>query len=113
MLKINTILNNLLSWILTSRWKERNLYLFAGLEPVMRYRHKTGIWEIKTEDCSRCGKCCKLITKKHVFATENGCKHLTMSGNEYLCGLGIFRPHGCSIAEIDTVNCSVVWEPVE
>ena len=94
------------------RYIKRNLYVFAGLEPVLR-RRQNG-WEIKTADCSRCGKCCMAIREDHPLGTPNGCRHIQKSGNEYLCGLGIFRPYGCAIAEMKAIKeCTVRWEPVK
>jgi hypothetical protein len=93
------------------KYKKRNFHIFAGLEPIVRRNAALGKWEIKVSDCSRCGTCCKLIRENHPLGTENGCKHISMSGNEQLCGLGIFRPYGCAIAEIDSIKeCTVKWE---
>ena len=91
------------------KYKERHIHLFAGLEPVARLCGDG--WEFKTGDCSRCGKCCASIDERHPLGTSTGCRHLKVSGNEYLCGLGIFRPYGCAIAEMDTIKeCTVRWE---
>ena len=96
------------------RFEKRNLYLFAGLEPVLRYRQQNGYWEVKVADCSRCGKCCRAIREDHPLGTENGCRHLQESGNEWLCGLTIFRPYGCAIAEMEAIeDCTVKWKRVK
>ena len=94
---------------INDKYIKRNLYVFAGLEPVARKR-KDG-WEIKVSDCSRCGKCCEAIRENHPLGTPTGCMHLVKSPGEQLCGLGIFRPYGCAIAEMDCIEeCTVRWE---
>lgn len=99
------------------RYAKRNLYVFAGLEPVLRSRVKSGVrgpWEVKVSDCCRCGKCCEAIRADHVLGTDNGCRYLRRSPGEQLCGLGVFRPFGCAIAELDVIpTCTVKWEAIE
>ena len=106
-------MNNLLIWILESKYKDRNIYIFAGLEPIVRYRQKDKVWEFKTSDCVRCGKCCSAIRSDHPLGKESGeigCRYLDDQGTEMLCGLGIFRPYGCAIAEMETIkDCKVKW----
>ena len=95
------------------RYKDRHFYLFAGMEPVMRCFQNNRYWEVKTSDCSHCGRCCEMIRENHPLGTKNGCKYLDREhGPEQLCGLGIFRPFGCAIAEM-LEDCSVKWERVD
>lgn len=97
------------------RYSERNLWVFAGLEPVAR-RRAGGEWEVKVQPCSRCGECCAAIREDHPLGTEDGCRHLHQSRTDIVCGLGIFRPHGCAIADgsqVGVETCSVKWETVE
>jgi hypothetical protein len=92
------------------RYKGRDIFVFAGIELAIRYFAIGGFWEIKEEDCSRCGECCSTMTgRSFPFATESGCKYLEKSGNEHLCGLSYYRPNGCAVAELDLPNCTVVW----
>jgi hypothetical protein len=94
------------------RCAKRNLYVFAGLEPVARnrvYKGKRGPWEVKTADCSRCGKCCLAIREDHPLGTPDGCRYIERGPGEQLCGLGIFRPYGCAIADQTVDGCSVKW----
>ena len=110
---IKIILWLLYNWLIryrSGKYKKRNFYIFAGLEPIVRNRFGKG-WEIKVSDCSRCGTCCRSIREDHPLGTEDGCKYIEMSGNEHMCGLTIFRPYGCAIAEIDSIKeCTVKWE---
>ena len=99
------------------KYSERNLYVFAGVEPVARNKNHKG-WEVKVAGCSRCGKCCIEIGENHPFGGKNGCRYLYDSGSEKLCGLGypnlgMWRPHGCSIADPTLVEgCTVRWEKI-
>lgn len=96
---------------------KRNLYIFAGLEPVARKRGD--YWEVKINKCNRCGECCKKITDSngHPFAGPDGCIHLQQTApDEHMCGLHIFRPHGCGIADgcqIGVEECTVKWQKVK
>ena len=100
------------------KYNERNLYLFAGVEPVARNKNQQG-WEVKVAGCSRCGQCCKSINEKHPLGTEDGCRYLYDSGSEQLCGLGypqlgLWRPHGCSIADPTWIeDCTVRWQRIK
>ena len=89
---------------------KRNIWVFAGMEPVAR-RLSGKEWEVKVESCVRCGLCCAAIRENHPLGTPNGCMHL----HEHMCGLGIFRPHGCAIADgwqVGVETCSVTWKIV-
>ena len=100
------------------KYSERNLYVFAGIDPVIRKRRDKDYWEVKVAECSRCGKCCKLIGEDHPLGGVNGCKYLVDRGSVFMCGLGfpsigLWRPHGCSIADPTWVDsCTVKWEKV-
>lgn len=88
-----------------------NIYIFAGSSPVMRRYRKTGIWERKVGECNRCGKCCKAIREDHPLGSKEGCRYLSDQGSEMLCGLEIFRPFGCAIADPEGIEtCTVKWE---
>jgi hypothetical protein len=96
-------------------YAKRNVYVFAGMDPVAR-KQRGKEWEIKTKQCSRCGKCCLAIDERHPLGSPNGCVHLRRSPGEQMCGLGIFRPHGCAIADGDRMNigtCTVKWGSME
>lgn len=95
------------------RYKKRNLYLFAGLEPIWRYLQSNRYEEIKSIICSKCGKCCESLSERHRFYSENGCIHLLHSPGQQLCGLDILRPHDCSKADglhMGITDCTVRWE---
>jgi hypothetical protein len=97
------------------KYKRRNLWVFAGMDPVARYLQDKGYWEVKTDICVRCGKCCRAIgighpMHKYIGVTPDGCRALVRSGNEYLCDLGVFRPYRCAVGQNDTVGCNVKWE---
>lgn len=97
---------------ISDKYSERNLYVFAGLEPVAR-RRQNG-WEVKVSSCSRCGKCCRAIREDHPLGTSEGCRHIEKSGNEWMCGLTIFRPYGCAIAEMQSIKeCTVKWDSLK
>jgi len=94
---------------------KRNIWVFAGMEPVAR-RRAGGEWEVKVEQCSRCGQCCEAIREDHPLGTPDGCRFLKRSPGEQMCGLTIFRPHGCAIADghqIGVETCAVRWETVK
>jgi hypothetical protein len=43
-------------------YEERDIFIFAGIDIVARRFKRIEKWEIKTIQCSRCGKCCKTMT---------------------------------------------------
>ena len=103
-------------------YEQRNLYLFAGNEPVIRKNKIKDYWEIKTGKCHRCGKCCEQVKwGSRSFVKEDGsvgCKFLFDDGSEKLCGIGFpdvgyWRPHGCCIADLGLEGCTVKWEKIE
>ena len=101
------------------KYEGRNLYIFAGVEPVAKKLVRDGYWQVKIKECIRCGKCCERIKEDHALkGTKDGCKYLLYSGKESLCGLGypqvgLWRPHGCSIADNTIPECSVEWMKVK
>lgn len=99
---------------LPERYERSNIYLFAGLVPIAR-RLVGKEWEVKVKDCSRCGKCCERMTNEdHPIGGPDGCRFLRRSPGEQMCGLEIYRPHGCAIANGERVgvdDCSVEWGP--
>jgi hypothetical protein len=110
------ILNELRQWLieLNPEYEKRDIFIFTGIDIAVRYFKVNGHWEIKMVDCSRCGKCCSLMTgKSFPFSTPQGCSHLIKSGPEHLCGLSYFRPNGCAVAEMNLEECTVKWEPVK
>lgn len=96
------------------KYNVRNLYIFGGMEPIARKRRNNAFWEIKISDCSKCGKCCKIMTNEdHPFGSKEGCIYLRDNIGEYLCGLGIFRPYCCAISEMKQIEeCTVKWQPL-
>jgi MinD superfamily P-loop ATPase len=88
------------------KYEDTNLHLFWGMVPIVRRRFKTGYWEIKTQDCSNCGECCKQV-KTNFFTGKEGCPYLKNN----MCELGYFRPTGCSIADASEKieSCTVRW----
>jgi len=89
---------------------ERNIYIFAGIEIVMK--RDLGEWYIKTERCNNCGKCCMSKPKgwTHGRNRKHDCKHLIFRANEYLCDLGADRPFFCSVSEGLPEDCNIKWK---
>ena len=113
---IEKLLDRLLRFIVSinSRYRGSDIFVFAGIDLVIRRFNKTGKWEIKETDCRRCGNCCSLMTgKSFPFSTPYGCKYLSDRKGERLCMLGYYRPNGCAVAELDLEGCTVSWRAVE
>ena len=95
-------------------FKERSLYLFAGMEMVAKKYRGDKEWSIKTKRCSQCGKCCQYLKKEHIFPVVDGrCVYLTQPegyGGLYFCGLGVNRPFNCAISDTNAEYCSVKYE---
>lgn len=96
--------------------KDCNIYVMAGMN-LLAYRYRGGPLMVKTGLCSMCGRCCKNIDSKHPFVTEDGsCRYLVKEvgdNDRWLCGLGVFRPHGCAVSHRDTEYCTVKFEVVD
>lgn len=92
------------------KYEDTNLYLMWGMVPIARRIRTRKYWEVKTAECSRCGKCCENVTERHPFATKDGCKYLGSPGNGNSCSLTIYRPVGCSISDSSLPECTVKWE---
>lgn len=95
---------------------ERTLFVMAGLEMVA-FKEPNKPWMIKTGRCSQCGRCCKRLNDRFVFPVEDGrCVHLVKrpAENKYLCGLGFYRPIGCSTGRPRSIpECTEKFEPCE
>jgi len=98
------------------RWaKDRNIYVLAGIE-LLAYRLRGGKLMIKVSRCSKCGKCCmnlKPIRKIFPPIVDGKCVFLTKQGPEYICGLGVMRPHSCNIgvpSKDKIPECTEVFE---
>ena len=98
---------------INDKYAIRDIWVFAGMEPVARKYKHNGYWEIKVSECSRCGECCKQIRESHPLGTENGCKHLLDQGSEYLCEMAYYRPFGCAVGELPLDSCTVKWEKIK
>jgi hypothetical protein len=91
-----------------------DIFIFAGIDLVVRRFNNTKKWEIKENECSRCGNCCSMMTgKSFPFSTPYGCKYLGEGKGERLCALGYYRPNGCAVGELDLEGCTVRWRVVE
>lgn len=88
--------------------EKRTIFLFAGINCIAR-KPAGQPWQIKTGHCTMCGKCCSSFKKdKHVPPVVNGkCMHLQTKGRHVRCGLGIYRPFACGIAEMPIEGCTV------
>jgi len=96
------------------QYEGRDIWIFAGIEPIFRRYWHRGFWERKVSQCSRCGTCCKSIKEPHPLALkEGGCKHLLDQQSEFLCGMSYFRPFCCCVGELDLKQCTVKWEPIK
>lgn len=94
------------------RYEKTNLYLMWGMVPVARWRWANQYWEVKTQHCAQCGKCCsELEGKRHPFRVIDGiCEHLNKHN---LCTLAGNRPFGCCVSDpVHLENCTIEWEPV-
>jgi len=95
------------------KYKDTNLYLMWGMVPIARRSWTKQYWEVKTEHCSQCGKCCEgLEGKRHPFKVVSGvCEHLRKTATGGVCDLGSERPFGCSVANTKKIpSCTVKWE---
>jgi len=83
----------------------------AGIEPIVK-RDK-GIWYIKTQRCTRCGKCCMNVPENytHGRGADGNCQHLKYEANEYLCDLGAKRPYICCVGD-GFDDCNIKWEKI-
>ncbi len=91
---------------------ERNLYLFAGIEPVARRLAYKKFWEVKTNRCSSCGKCCENLGRSP-FGDVGRCSMLKPVGKDGECVMGVHRPHLCSVSQpYDIKECTVKWQPI-
>lgn len=94
---------------------ERNLRIFAGMEPVA-IRRPGGQWQIKTSRCSQCGRCCTNLGPNHMFPLIHGqCIYLTKQPGKHNprwdCGLGLARPYACCAATSTAPHCTIRYEP--
>ena len=99
------------------KYKDRNVWIFAGIEPVAFKLFDNQKWKVKTGDCSTCGKCCQnLDNDKWPFKIIDGvCEHLERRPGKkktYLCRLNINRPFGCCIGLKKIPECTVEFEVV-
>ena len=91
---------------------ERNLYIFAGIEPVARRLVSVRQWEVKVKRCSSCGKCCENLGKSP-FGDVGRCQMLKTVGKGGECIMGVHRPHGCSVSQpYDIKECAIKWQPI-
>lgn len=101
-------------------WIENHaIHIFSGVE-LVAYKNKDGNWFVKTGRCNWCGKCCQNLNDNFVFPVVNGqCIHLKKepgNNDQWLCGLGINRPFGCSIgipSKIKHPYCTEEYEEVK
>lgn len=79
---------------------DKCIYIFAGIEMAARRIDEVKGWEVKDGRCNLCGKCCISLTE-HIYPIIDGACSLLqkeVGDNEnWLCGLAINRPFGCSI----------------
>lgn len=94
----------------------RTVFVMVGIE-LFAYKELGKPWMIKTGRCSQCGRCCKRLKDGFIFPTEDGrCTHLVKrpAENKYLCGLGSYRPIGCSTGRARNIpECTEKFEPCE
>lgn len=95
-------------------WVEkRTIYIFAGIEVIAKKLHEQP-WQIKTERCSYCGKCCMNVPDNWSMGKnkETGhCAHLIFRANQWLCGLKANCPFSCC-TEDGGDDCSIKWEEI-
>ena len=98
----------------------RHLTIIAGTELAAYKNAQDTQWQVKTDRCNRCGKCCRDLAKGQVPLNGNGdCVHLIPDGVLWVCTLGALRPWPC--IEGDPVRgqwkesgfCSVKYKAAE
>lgn len=101
---------------ISDKYIDRNFYVFAGID-LVAYKFRGGVWYKKISDCSMCGKCCRSLPNSFPFKlVDDSCKYLVKEPGDndmWLCGLGIQRPHGCSVGESKIPECTAKYEKVE
>lgn len=95
--------------------------VFAGTEIVARKWSPRHPWEIKTRNCSYCGKCCMNVPENWMLPIagknpETGhCKHLVFDGSQHRCSLEGDRPFSCCYSDgIDggQIECTIIWQDI-
>ena len=103
--------------------EKRVINIMSGIEHRAR-KYPDKPWEIKTQQCNACGKCCMQVAEDWPWGRkeDGSCAHLVYSeGHDngdtclgWLCDYGGARPLSCSVGdEAGQEHCSVVWTEVE
>jgi hypothetical protein len=103
---------SILSDLISGELNRRNLWLFAGIEPIGFFKQENQKWYIKINGCSSCGKCC---IDANVFNTGR-CKYLKqVSKITTECELKLNRPFNCSTDDgrNSIPECTVKYKKVE
>jgi hypothetical protein len=95
---------SILSDLISGELNKRNLWLFAGIEPIAFFKQENQKWYIKIKKCSMCGKCC---IDADVF-NEGICQYL----KDKVCSLGMKRPFNCCVEDGQNyiAECSVRYK---
>ncbi len=99
--------------------EDHAIHIFSGMS-LVAFKNRGGKWSVKTSKCNWCGKCCQKLDNRHPFPVINGqCIYLAKEpGNneQWLCGLSLNRPFGCSIGIPDKKEhpyCTEEYEVIE
>jgi hypothetical protein len=96
---------------LESKYPERRLVIYAGLEPVAR-KEAGGRWQVKTQGCSMCGECCKQVPPHWWLGIgkEGWCRYLKpYERGKFFCAAND-KPMGCAEGHLEgSEGCTIKW----
>jgi hypothetical protein len=92
--------------------RERNIYVFAGVELVALSTLEKPKLRVKDKQCNWCGKCCMNVPDNWPHGAKDGnCVHLDYDGADYKCALRKNRPFACCASDdSDKDFCCVTWK---
>ncbi len=98
--------------------QKRHIYIMAGIEMLAYKLYGEDVVHIKTARCSRCGECCMNLGlgSEEPIGPDGNCIHLDKVGGQYVCGLHIRRPFGCSVGmqkKGSHPSCTVEYKEVK
>lgn len=82
---------------------DARLLVLSGVNTVARKKPGEP-WEIKSGQCSMCGRCCP------------NCDHLEPYASGYQCGLKLMFPYRCMIVsgvDLGIKECTATWKTIE
>jgi hypothetical protein len=95
---------------------QRNLWVFAGMEPIAHFDQSTQRWSVKTGRCNLCGGCCRIERLAFDWDEASGrCRYLKQEAKtDWICSLRMDRPFSCSIGDGQgsVAECTVRYSEV-